>query len=142
MNRQEVANELNYLMAFLCDKDTPLDEERAQLIEDGVDVDSFVDRIKETVRKEAQNHWRKHIEQEKKPGNEKFTAMKTALINWPIEKLQAILVAAREGQYGPVGQTVAIACRNGTSDALSLEELQSLVADILKASNVDSPDKL
>jgi hypothetical protein len=132
MSTSEAARAWDGLMELLSyDRDLTDEEVLAGLRQDGVDAESFLARIGETVRKGIQANIRQKAEKERAVQGDHIEDVHQQLIRFPIEKVRQIIDEASAGKYGAVGRELAIACRNQREVNPTEEELRNLAEDIL-----------
>ena len=133
MTISEKARSWDKVMTFLeDDSDLTTEQIRFDLKEQGVDVDAFLKRVSDTVRKGTQYQLRLKAQAEReelKPNvniAEIHTLTKEKLLEW--------LKQARDGILGEDYRVVAAACyRNKSGEEQTEKELRSQIIDILAA---------
>lgn len=132
MSASEAARAWDGLMELLSyDRDLTDAEVLEDLRQTGVDTDSFLARIGETVRKSIQANIRQKAENERAVQGNQIEDVHQQIIRFPIEKVRRIIEEATAGKYGAVGRELAIACRNRREVNPTEEELRNLAEDIL-----------
>ena len=132
MSTIEAAQAWDNLMEFLaCDEDLSDDDVLRDLKQSGVNTDSFMSRIGDTVRKGIQGQRRKLAEEERASVGGKLSEIRQRVIRFPIEAVRQIARDAERGKFGSAGQELAIACRNKQDTEPTEEELRALAEDIL-----------
>ena len=132
MSASEAARAWDGLMELLsCDRDLTDAEVLEDLRQAGVDTESFLARIGETVRKSIQSNIRQKAENERAVQGNQIEDVHQQIIRFPIEKVRRIIEEATAGKYGAVGRELAIACRNQREVNPTEEELRNLAEDIL-----------
>lgn len=135
MSASEAARAWDGLMELLSyDRDLTDAEVLEDLRQAGVDTESFLARIGETVRKGIQANIRQKAENERAVQGNQIEDVHQQIIRFPIEKVRRIIEEATAGKYGAVGRELAIACRNQREVNPTEEELRNLAEDILIAS--------
>lgn len=120
------------LTQFLSDDDGLSKEQiRAELEEEGVDVDSFLKRIQGTIRKAEQDHQRTTANAERQQVEAAASDLSRKISAFSIEQIRKIVSQAENGKFGPTGQEFAIACRNKQDGESTEEELRALAEDVL-----------
>lgn len=138
MSTNEAAQAWNGLMEFLAyDEDLTDDGVLRDLRDSGVDTDSFLTRIGDTVRRGIQTQRRKKVETERKEAETRLSRVRQRVGRFPIERVRQIAREAEQGRFGAVGQELAIACRNKQEVEPTEEELRALAEDILMTSEED-----
>lgn len=138
MSTSEAAQAWDGLMEFLaCTDDLGDAEVLRDLQETGVDTDSFLARIGDTVRKGIQAQRRSKAEAERAGGEMRLAEIRQRVIRFPIEAVRQIAEDAKQGKFGAAGQELAIACRNKQDVEPTEEELRALAEDILMISEED-----
>ena len=132
MSASEAARAWDGLMELLSyDRDLTDEEVLDGLRQDGVDAESFLARIGETVRRGIQAQIRLKAESERAAQGNRIEDVRQQIIRFPIEKVRRIIEEASAGKYGAVGKELAIACRNQREANPTEEELRNLAEDIL-----------
>ena len=132
MNTNEAAQAWDGLMELLSyDRDLTDAEVLEGLRQEGVDTESFLARIGETVRKGIQANIRQKAENERAVQGNQIEDVHQQIIRFPIEKVRRIIEEATAGKYGAVGRELAVACRNQREVNPTEEELRNLAEDIL-----------
>lgn len=132
MSASEAARAWDGLMELLSyDRDLTDAEVLEDLRHEGVDTESFLARIGETVRKGIQANIRQKAEDERAVQGNQIEDVHQQIIRFPIEKVRRIIEEATAGKYGDVGRELAIACRNQREVNPTEEELRKLAEDIL-----------
>lgn len=132
MSASEAARAWDGLMELLSyDRDLTDAEVLEDLRQAGVDTESFLARIGETVRKSIQANIRQKAENERAVQGNQIEDVHQQIIRFPIEKVRRIIEEATAGKYGAVGRELAIACRNQREVNPTEEELRNLAEDIL-----------
>ena len=132
MNTNEAAQAWDGLMELLSyDRDLTDAEVLEGLRQEGVDTESFLARIGETVRKGIQANIRQKAENERAVQGNQAEDVHQQIIRFPIEKVRQIIEEASAGKHGAVGRELAIACRNQREVIPTEEELRNLAEDIL-----------
>ena len=132
MNTNEATQAWDGLMELLSyDRDLTDAEVLEDLRQEGVDTESFLARIGETVRKSIQANIRQKAENERAVQGNQIEDVHQQIIRFPIEKVRRIIEEATAGKYGAVGRELAIACRNQREVNTTEEELRTLAEDIL-----------
>jgi len=131
MTINDKAGSWDKLTAFLMnDSDLTTEQLRSDLKEQGVNVNAFLKRVDDTVRKgiQYQLHIKAQVEREAlKPIvniDEILALSKDKILEW--------LKQAQDGMFGEEVRVVAAACyRNKSGDEQTEKELRSQVVDIL-----------
>lgn len=132
MSASEAARAWDGLMELLSyDRDLTDAEVLEDLRQEGVDTESFLARIGETVRRGIQAQIRLKAENERAVQGNQIEDVHQQIIRFPIEKVRRIIEEATAGKYGAVGKELAIACRNQREVNPTEEELRNLAEDIL-----------
>lgn len=132
MSASEAARAWDGLMELLSyDRDLTDAEVLEDLRQAGVDTESFLARIGETVRKGIQVNIRQKAGDERAVQGNQIEDVHQQIIRFPIEKVRRIIEEATAGKYGAVGRELAIACRNQREVNPTEEELRNLAEDIL-----------
>ena len=132
MSASEAARAWDGLMELLSyDRDLTDAEVLEDLRQEGVDTESFLARIGETVRKGIQANIRQKAENERAVQGNQIEDVHQQIIRFPIEKVRRIIEEATAGKYGAVGRELAVACRNQREVNPTEEELRNLAEDIL-----------
>ena len=132
MSASEAAMAWDGLMELLSyDRDLTDAEVLEDLRQEGVDTESFLARIGETVRRGIQAQIRLKAENERAVQGNQIEDVHQQIIRFPIEKVRRIIEEASAGKYGAVGRELAIACRNQREVNPTEEELRNLAEDIL-----------
>ncbi|MCX6864633.1 MAG: hypothetical protein NTV46_00180 [Verrucomicrobia bacterium] len=127
-NQEKVAKALNAILAD--DSDLSLDEIKAELASDGIDVERFLTRFSTTMRKGCQAQIKRYAEQSADAKRSKRTSLFGELAAKGLSELIAIRDKVLNGEYGP-GLANAARCRDreeGTE--VSASELRSWLEDI------------
>ena len=132
MSASEAAQAWDGLMELLSyDRDLTDAEVLEDLRQAGVDTESFLARIWETVRKSIQANIRQKAENERAVQGNQIEDVHQQIFRFPIEKVRRIIEEATAGKYGAVGRELAIACRDQREVNPTEEELRNLAEDIL-----------
>ena len=132
MNTNEATQAWDGLMELLSyDRDLTDAEVLEDLRQEGVDTESFLAHIGETVRKGIQANIRQKAEYERAVRGNQIEDVHQQIIRFPIEKVRRIIEEATAGKYGAVGRELAIACRDQREVNPTEEELRNLAEDIL-----------
>jgi len=124
---------------FVCDDEGVSTEQiRADLLEDGVDVDAFIGRIRVFVAGQTSAAIRANAAMEIAKAQERNDDVSRQVSRYSREELLRLFVAAQSGQMGRSGQEIALAARNASGDEPDIEELQALVHDILRSRDQDN----
>lgn len=132
MSTNEATQAWDGLMELLSyDRDLTDAEVLEDLRQEGIDTESFLARIGETVRKGIQANIRQKAENERAVQGDHIEDVHQQIVRFPIEKVRRIIEEASAGKYGAVGKELAIACRNQREVHPTDEELRNLAEDIL-----------
>lgn len=125
--------------SFVCDDEgVSIEQIRADLQKDGVDIDSFLGRVRALVAEKIQGAIRTKAQKEIAEAQERDSDVTKQVDLYSREELLRIFTSAQSGQLGHTGQEIALAARNATGDEPDVEELKALVHDILSAHDKDS----
>lgn len=128
------------LLDFISENQGLSDEEiRNDLIADNVNVDGFLARVQQTVRRGIQSKIRENIAQQKESEQAKNHIMPKDITSWSRKKCLEFIESLRNGDICcDVGQRqVALAFRNKQQQQISDDELRSCIKDILSLRNKD-----
>jgi len=132
MTTNEAAQAWDDLMNFLAYEEDLSDEDVLHTLNQlGVDTESFMTRIGDTIRKGIQANRRKQAAEERAKEESKLSEIRQRVIRFPIEAVRQLARDAEHGKFGVVGQELAIACRNKQDTEPTEEELRALAEDIL-----------
>lgn len=141
MSTNEAAQAWDSLLGFLaCEEEISDQDVLRNLKESGVDTDSFMTRIGDTVRKGIQAQRRKQAEKERANAGEKLKQIRQRVLRFPIETIRELARDAERGRFGIEGQELAIACRHKQDVAPTEEELRALAEDILMIAEEENDD--
>lgn len=119
------------LIAFLQDdSDLTTEQLGSDLKEQGVDVDAFLQRVNDTVRKGVQYQLRRKALSERKASKPNINI--AGILTLSKEKLLEWVQQAQAGIFGEEVRVVAAACyRNKSGEEQTEKELRSQIGDIL-----------
>lgn len=138
MSASEAARAWDGLMELISyDRDLTDEEVLVSLRQEGVDTESFLARIGETVRRGIQTQIRLKAENERAAQGDRVEDVHQRIVRFPIERVRQIIEEASAGQYGAIGKELAIACRNQREMIPTEQELRTLAEDILIISSRD-----
>ena len=139
MSTTETAQAWDNLMLFLSSDEDLSDEDILQdLRKSGIDTDSFLKQIGDTVRKGIQSQRRRQAEEERSEVEKSDLEIRQRVLQFPIETIRQMAKEAEKGKFGTMGQELAIACRNKQDAEPTESELRSLVEDILLTAGDES----
>jgi len=114
------------------------DDIKKDLIANGVNIDAFLSRVKQTVRHGLQAKIKEQMAQAQESRQIKNSPILNEVASWTREKCLEFLDSARRGVSCNHGQQqVALAFRNRQDSEMSDDELRSCIQDIVSLSNED-----